>query len=649
MENRKETWLRLAQPWVVVVACALVPVVADSEKIPPVESFSRLPLVEDVRLSPNGKHLAYVMNIKDIAVLTTQTIGVNEHVPILRFDHEMRLTWFRWANDERILLGGTFPASRDGIDTMESRLVSIARDGSGLRVLMRPPVTTRHLSQTQDNVVNLLPDDPKHVLVALDRDKPNFPGVYRIDVATGKSATVLAARHPVRDWMTDQQDRVRIAIGLENGVEWVKFLDLERDKWVKLWRYELINEPPISVMGFDLDPNILYVRALHEGTFSVFKIKLSDPARAMELVSHDPNHDIEGSLIYSRATRDVIGIHHRGEDNRIEYWNENFGKLQDALDAGLPDTVNVLTDFSRDERRYIAFAISDAKPGVYYFGSRETGKLHVFGETYPELAEFELSGKEAVKYEARDGLTIEGYLTRPWGDPPRPWPTVILPHGGPSARDYADFDYWTEFLASRGYAVLQMNFRGSSGYGWKFMSAGYKAFGRQMQDDITDGTHWAVEQGLTDPERVCIAGGSYGGYAALWAAVKTPELFRCAISVNGVSDWAMMLTRSRFYVQSDVVEEMLGARSGLKEVSPLKRASEIRIPVLILHGEDDRVVPVKQSRKMAKALGRLGKEHRYIELEDGDHHLSDFRNRTITLGAIESFLAEHLSTEERGN
>ena len=210
------------------------------------------------------------------------------------------------------------------------------------------------------------------------------------------------------------------------------------------------------------------------------------------------------------------------------------------------------------------------------------------------------------------------------------------------ARDDEGFDYQTEFLASRGYAVLQMNFRGSSGYGWDFESAAHQDMGGRMQDDVTDGARWLVEQGYAEAGRLCIMGGSYGGYAALWSTVKTPDLFRCAISLNGVSDWALVLAESWHYVKEKAQRQQLGNRTDLKHVSPLRRVAEIRAPILLVHGEDDRVVPVKHSRKMAKALEKHRKTHRYIELENGSHHLSNQRNRTLFLQAVESFLFEFL-------
>lgn len=621
---------------------------AQSQSPPSVEVFSRLPLVEDVRLSPDGQHLAYVMNLESLSVLTTQTIGVDEHVPILRFDSDMRLTWFRWANDRRILLGGTFPAKRDGVDTTESRLVSINRNGTGLRILNSPSPSNRYQSQTQDNVVSFLPDDPEHVLVALDRDRPGYPSVFRVNVATGRSKRVHAHRVPVRDWMTDQQDRVRIAFGLEDGVSSVRYRDLERSKWIELWSYEEINDPPVSVMGFDLDPNVLYVRALHQGFFSVFKIDLLDPERRMELLMHDPHRDVEGDLIYSRATRDVIGIRHWGEDDRMEYWDTAVEELQDSVNAALPDTANVLTDFSRDERRYIAFAVGDKKPGVYYYGNRETGRLHVFSETYPELKTYELSGKEAIAYESRDGMTIEGYLTRPWGRPPRPWPTVILPHGGPSARDYETFDYWTEFLASRGYAVLQMNFRSSAGFGRKFLEAGFGQWGLAMQDDVTDAAQWVVERGVADPDRLAIYGGSYGGYATLSGVTKTPDLYACAISYVGVSNLFTWIESIPPYWKPylEMVHEMVGHperdEKRFRENSPFFNADRIQVPLFVAQGANDPRVPQRESDQIVEALRQRGIDVEYMVKDNEGHGFHNEENRFDFYRAMERFLDRYL-------
>jgi dipeptidyl aminopeptidase/acylaminoacyl peptidase len=453
---------------------------------------------------------------------------------------------------------------------------------------------------------------------------------------------VLRHRTPIRRWMTDRQDRVRVGVGYEGGVVSAIVLDLESGKWNQFWSYEQMREPGTEIMGFGIDPSTLYVRAAHEGRNAIFTLDLDEPGFPRTLLAHDPDYDIDGALIHSPLSRDVIGVYHSGADGARIYWNESYRAFQEMIDEALPDTTNFLIDFSTDERRYIVYAVSDVNPGEFYYGDRDEEILFRFGSAYPELENSTLSGKRPITYKASDGIEIEGYLTHPWGQAPKPWPAVVLPHGGPESRDYATFDYMTEFLASRGYAVLQMNFRGSSGYGWDFRSAAHQDLGGRMQDDVTDGARWLVQQGIADPRRMCIMGASYGGYAALWGAVKTPDLFRCAISLNGVSDWAKVLDQGRYAYNRESIRQQLGKRGDLKQVSPLRRAAEIRVPVLLVHGEKDRIVSVHHSRKMARQLGKLGKVHRYVELENGVHALTNASNRTTCLKEVEAFLAEHL-------
>ena len=287
--------------------------------------------------------------------------------------------------------------------------------------------------------------------------------------------------------------------------------------------------------------------------------------------------------------------------------------------------------------------------GAYYVYDGPTGKLRLIGKRYPQLTAPEhLGERRAIKFRARDGTQIPAYLTLPAGIEPRNLPLVLLVHGGPHARDDFTFDWWSSFLASRGYAVLQANYRGSTGYGYEWFDAGRKGWGTGvMQTDVEDGAAALVKAGYVDAARICIMGGSYGGYAALAGATLTPERYACAVSVNGVSDPEDMLKEANRAGKTSMIAEWWGKSMGsdmaeLRKISPIRLADQVRIPILLLHGIDDSVVPVEQSRRMSKKLLAERRDVRYVELAGDDHWLSDASTRTQMLREVETFLAQSL-------
>ncbi len=284
---------------------------------------------------------------------------------------------------------------------------------------------------------------------------------------------------------------------------------------------------------------------------------------------------------------------------------------------------------------------------MYLLGNRKEKSMKIIAYKYQSLTPDVLNEKQAITYKARDGLEIEGYLTLPKGkseDKQTKLPAIIFPHGGPISFDDDDFDYWTQFLVSRGYAVLQMNFRGSSGYGYNFMKQGLASWGQAMQDDVEDGARWLIKEGIADEKRMCIVGASYGGYAALMGTVKTPDLYQCAVSFAGVTDVEYLVKSHRNYTNYEIVKKQIGNDyDKLWEVSPLKHAAKITKPVLLIHGSKDRVVRVHHSEEMLDELEDENKDVQYIELDGGDHYLSNNEHRLTTFKAIEAFLAEHLA------
>ena len=262
------------------------------------------------------------------------------------------------------------------------------------------------------------------------------------------------------------------------------------------------------------------------------------------------------------------------------------------------------------------------------------------GKSFPQLDNDEVVDLTPVRYATRDGLEVPAYLATP--KTPGPHPTILLPHGGPYARDSAEFDSWTQFLVGQGFAVLKPNYRGSVGYGEAYMQAGYKQWGLKMQEDLMDGLDWLVQQEIADPERVCVVGASYGGYTALVSAYKFADKISCAVSLAGISDLEEMVQRIYSFDLVKRNRERIQDQSQLKANSPIRQVNAINVPVLLMHGKRDTVVRVQQSRQFAKALARHGKEHRDIEQEHGDHFLSLASQRAEFFSEMESFLSEHL-------
>ena len=473
------TTLRMNLVWVPIFLIFFMQSIASGTQSLPATAFSTLPQFEVIHLSPDGKKIIYLQNVGNKTALVSLGLETGKMTTVYVSDNE-KFTFNKvgWANNDTILFSIRVPYYRSGIPTYETRLLTGKADGSEKpRELIRPNAQYMGgkvdlVAQFQDNIISMLPDDPRHILVsiALERSGEGLPSIYKVNVDTKKRRLVQHYKDLVRDWMVDQQGHIRVGRKVYDNDVTVSTIIYSPDskEWAEAWKHEIFSKTPITPMGFGKDPNILYVRAVHNDRDAIYKVDVSKADLPMELIAKDDKYDIEGRLIYSRKTRDVVGVYHgEAEGDRI-YWDKDFMEFQAAIDRALPDTVNYLTSFSEDEQRYIVYRTNTKTPGIYYLGDRDRNTLSPIAHTYPQL-EGKLQGSKKIVYTARDGNKIEAYLMLPGNhDPKVPGPAVIFPHGGPMTRDYAGFDYWAEFFASKGMIVLQPNFRGSSGYGKEF-------------------------------------------------------------------------------------------------------------------------------------------------------------------------------------
>lgn len=613
----------------------------------PIAVYSSLPDTSQVQLSPDGNALAMIKNLDGTLVLMTYNLETGEKQYLLKADNiAVTLSWYAWANSDVLLVSAAYTSRTMNTKYTETRLYKYdLTTDEGLTRLVKPKNLKKEVNaQFQDNVISFLPEKPNKILMAIAFEKVNYPSVYEVDVRTKKRRRIKKFKSHTVDWFADQQGQIRIAYRQDETKIFYRLYDKNGEKKRDLWSYQIFEKDVVHILGFDLDPNILYISALHQGRYAIFKINLLDENLTRELILADDKYDVDGSLIYSPKTGAVIGINHGSNDDNKTYWDDEYIALKKGLNKAVPEAKNTIISMSRDLTRYVLFSSSRKAPGSYYLGDRKEKNLSYFASLYPEINETNYATKQLIHYKARDGLSIEAYLTKPLNtNKETKLPAIILPHGGPMARDYGGFDYWAELFANRGYVVFQPNFRGSSGYGYDFEMASIEGWGKAMQDDLQDAAKWLKAQNIIDEKKICIAGASYGGYAALMAAVKHGDYFQCAASFAGVSDVELIVSNARRFTNKEVVKKQFGTDSDkLEAVSPVNFAKQINIPILLIHGTDDKVVPVAHSRDMAEELEDYDKEVRYVEIEGANHHLSVQDHRIKTLEEMLTFFDKHL-------
>jgi len=623
-----------------------------SEDQIPTEVFGSPPLIESVKLSPTGNKIAVFATLKngDSAILV-RDLTKNEPLKLLvSSDNKyLKLLGFNWFNEEIILARAWFSANFYQTKRDNTRLLKVNVDGSGFSSLFKKKHFKKlpWLPSFQAGIVDFLPEDDDNILVEVDISNYRFPSIVKLNVKKNTISEVRKPKTDVVSWETDRSGKARIGYkynDIKKKQRSIIFFDLEKNKWRTIWEFENFSEDEVSVLGFGEEPNKVWFSKYLDGRKAIFSADLSQVNIEPKLVYAHPTKDVEAGLRYKKGSDEPIGLYFRDDNYHLITWDKKEAKFEESIYKEFPDKEVYFGSRSKDRNKYILFVENSSTPGVFYLGNQKEGTLELIAESYPELSSLSLPGKEVVNYKARDGVNIEAFLTLPKGKKEN-LPTVIFPHGGPIAADESTgFDYWTSFFADRGYAVLQMNFRGSTGYGFEFMKSGLGEWGLKMQFDVEDATKWAVEEGISDPERICIVGGSYGGYAALMG-VATSDLYKCAVSFAGVTDPVEIFDSSRMYSNKNQLRAMFGNdRSKLKEVSPVNLADKIKVPVLLVQGEDDSRVPLKHGQKMRDAMKKAGTDYIYIQQENSDHFLTLKANRLEFFKETEKFLKKHIGT-----
>ncbi len=614
------------------------------------ETFGQRENILSISLSPNGKRLASLRSFRGKISLITRSLDPAEKDMFFITTFEQgEFKDVHWLNNERLLFGLKFPAKRYSSKSIESRLIAMDWNKENLINLVdkqkrgRRWESAKFVSQVQDKVVSYLPNDPDHILLELDNTDINFPDVFKVNVHDGSRTRVVKTRAKVVDWYADKEGVVRLGHGKYKLNDRIIFRESVEDPWQTIAKYNIFDEiKPFTFYDFSTDPNLIYVTKLNDKGTNVYYLYNTKNQQFLNITEKE-------DVVVTSLELDENGeIRSYGylEEGKYQVFNNKLWKgLTKMLKNNFPDQDAEVVNYSQDKKKFIIGVTSPTNPGDFYLLDLSTQKLDWFAETYPGLDINKLSTMIPVTYKARDGLNISAYLSLPKiVKEQQNLPTIILPHGGPFARDNYQFDYWVQFLTTRGYAVLQMNFRGSTGYGKNFENLGNNEWGGKMLDDINDGAFWMIKQGYSNPDRICIMGGSYGGYAALQNLIKERDLYQCSIAFAPITNMSTFYNQLRklMNVFDRYLPYIESKGNTLSEISPYQNVDKINVPVLVIHGTEDRQVHYKQGEMFAERMKKKKKNIKFISLEDGDHYLSREKNRVIFLEEVESFLSKYL-------
>ncbi len=490
-----------------------------------------------------------------------------------------------------------------------------------------------------------LPDDPDHILVSHNGRNPEVFDVYKINVHTGDSTLVAENPGNITGWSTDLEGKVRFAITSDGLDSELLYRVDESQPFSSLIKTDF--RTTVSPLFFHVDNQRFY--ALSNRDRDTLSLVLIDPEQpeSEELIFSVDGYDVD-SASFSRLRKILTAAYYETDKPQHVYFDQDDQARHEWLKAQLPGYELSLQNATRDEQKFIVAAYSDKTPGVRYIYDAQANTLHKLAEINPALSEQDMAPVRSIQYPSRDGLTIHGYLTLPVGQEAKNLPVIVNPHGGPWARDSWGFNPEAQFLANRGYAVLQMNFRGSTGYGRKFWEASFGQWGLSMQDDITDGVQWLIEQGIADPKRIGIYGASYGGYAVLAGITKTPDLYAAAVDYVGVSNllsfmgtippyWKPLLTKM-YAMVGDPVKDI----DKLTANSPALHADKIITPLFVAQGAQDPRVNIAESDQIVEALRKRSIDVEYMVKDNEGHGFANEENKFEFYERMEAFLNTHL-------
>ena len=604
----------------------------------PLEDFFRNSERTGYQLSPDGSYISYMAPYKDrLNVFVRRVDETDEHAIRITNETERSVAGYMWADNQRLLY------MKDTAGDENYQLYGVHRDGSDDRAYTA-------FDGVRTSLIDDLEEQPGVVMIGMNKRNPEVFDPYRLNIETGE--LTLLAENPgnIQGWMTDHDGRLRVATAIVDGVNTqILYRDTEDEPFKPVLTTNF--RDVVSFMEFTPDNKEVYAATnLHRDKTILVRM---NPATCeeLEVLYENERYDI-ASISYSRKRKKLLSVYCTGHKEPVRhYFDAEEEQLRQRIKAHFPNQRYGIADTDKAEENYLIYVGGDRTRGSYWHYKALTDEAKKIADLAPWIKSDEMNAMHPVCYTTRDGLQIEAYLTLPDGltpDTAKQLPVVVNPHGGPWARDCWGYSSEVQFLSNRGYAVFQMNFRGSTGYGRHFLEASYKQWGLKMQDDITDGVKWLIEQGIANPKRIAIYGGSYGGYATLAGLTFTPDLYACGIDYVGVSNlFTFMQTIPPYWrPMLEMMYEQVGHpehdADQLAATSPALHADKIKVPLFVAQGANDPRVNKAESDQMVEALRQRGVVVEYMVKDNEGHGFHNQENRFDFYRAMERFLKAHL-------
>ena len=648
---------------------AVLSVDAHSNEKIPLQHFFCDSAMTSGSLSPDGKYFASMVPasgakcaIEEIddpqaaRVLLVIDLETNKPTVLSGTKGKSRLTGFTWISNTRIAF---FRQPEAGLDAYSMWAINV--DGTKPKELV--PGKWEDNYPTGARLLDRMKDDENHVLVSYNKRRPKYTDVYKLNIFSGK--LTMVAKDPVIDgqtslgWAVDQQGLVRGYVAVK-GLYTYLYHRNDADSDFELLRKFKFQEASFSPATYSYDPRYVYMRGqavaadgtvIDDSDTDALWLYDAYEDKFVEKIYENDRYDVGGIAISSK-TEEPAYIAYYGEKPEKIWIDEDLEQVYATIEASFPNDQVSIGGWTEDEDKAIITTWSDTNPGEMYYYDRNKGTIAFIAKSRPWINKDEMSPMLPISFTARDGLVVNGYLTVPKNSDGKNLPLIVNPHGGPNARDYWGYNDEHQFLASRGYAVLSMNFRGSTGYGRNHVKMANGEWGRKMQDDVTDSVNWAVEQGIADPDNVCIYGASYGGYAVMAGITKTPKMYKCAVNYVGVTDMGLLFSKMpkvwEIWEEQQKIEigDYDNDKEYLDAVSPINLVDRIETPLYIVHGVRDWRVPIQHAQKLRRELEKNGKvegeDFWWMVKTDEGHGFYKEANKMELYSELEEFFGRYL-------